>query len=465
MIDHVLETLIPDIERLAETRIAKYRIPGLAMGIIRDQELAWFGGFGFANLDSDRKPNPNTIARVASVTKTFTTTAIMQLRDEGVLWLEDPLVRHIPEFSKVRANYDTVEGVTIRRLLTHRSGLVTESPTHGWAQLNFPTREEILDSLPDTEIVIPQDAAFKYSNLAFALLGEVVYRVTGTPYTEYVHANIIAPLGLQSTVFDLTDELRPHFFVGYNPTPYQDRPERAPYAHLKGLSSAGQLHSTIEDLAKWVSFQFRVDGGDRCDAQVLSGRTLAEIQRPQYVEPDWSGGQCLGWRVTRIGNHVYHNHGGGIHGFGTQVWFNAPTKTGAVVLINMWPPHGGLELVQEVLEMVLAADEAVAPVPSPPKFEPTPTSLQRLLGHYSAAPGLHANIEYRDGKLRLAPHSEATPSLHTPAELSPTEVDSEWLVHGGRASGEKAVFKFAPDGRVLSYELGAFVFKKHFLAD
>ncbi|MCZ6681271.1 MAG: serine hydrolase [Candidatus Poribacteria bacterium] len=465
MADHVLEALMPEIEHLVETKIAKYRLPGVALGVIRDQELAWFGGFGFADLDSGRKPDSNTIARVASVTKTFTTTAIMQLRDEGLLALEDPLVRHIPEFASAHARHDTVEGVTIRRLLTHRSGLVTESPTHGWAALNFPTREEVLDKLPETEIVIPQDLAFKYSNLAFALLGEVVYRVTGTPCTEYIHANIIEPLGLLSTVFDLTDELRPHFFVGYNPTPYQDRPERAPYAHLNGLSAAGQLHSTVKDLARWVSFQFRTDGGARHDAQVLNGRTLAEIQRPQYVESDWSAGQCLGWRATRVGDHVYHNHGGGIHGFGTQVWFNVPSKTGAVVLINMWPPHGGLELAQEVLEMVLAADEAATPLPSPPKLESTPDELQRFLGHYCAEPGIHVNIEYRGGKLCLRGHAGSAYSLHAPSELEPTHKDNEWLVRGGRASGEIAVFEFDSDGRVLSYELGAFVFKRHSLAD
>ena len=264
MADCVLQNLIPDIEHLAETKVATYRLPGMALGVIRDQELAWFGGFGTADLDSSKKPTASTIARVASVTKTFTTTAIMQLRDEGRLTLEDPLSQHIPEFASARAICGDVEGVTIRRLLTHRSGLVTESPTHGWNALNFPSREEMLAKLPETGIVIPQDSAFKYSNLAFGFLGEVVYRLTGTPYTEYIHANIIEPLGLTSTVFDLTDELRPHFFVGYNPTPYQDRPERAPYAHLNGISSAGQLHSTVSDLAKWVSFQFQTDGGDRC---------------------------------------------------------------------------------------------------------------------------------------------------------------------------------------------------------
>lgn len=460
MADCVLQTLIPDIEHLAETTVAKHKLPGMALGIIRDQELAWFGGFGTTDLDSNKKPAENTIARIASVTKTFTTTAIMQLRDEGQLTLEDSLAQHIPEFASARAIHGDIEGVTLRRLLTHRSGLVTESPTHGWNDLDFPSREEMLGKLPETGIVIPQDSAFKYSNLAFGLLGEVIYRLTGTPYTEYVHANIIEPLGLTSTVFDLTDELRPHFFVGYNPTPYQDRPERAPYAHLNGISSAGQLHSTVSDLAKWISFHFRTDGGDRGDAQVLRGQTLVEIQQPQYVEPDWSAGQCLGWRATRIGNHIYHNHGGGIHGFGTQVWFNVPSKTGVVVFINMWPPHGGLDIAQETLEMVLNADEAAQPVPMQPTLESTPESLQRYVGYYRAEPGINVNIEFRDGGLRLAGHAGSAYSLHTPAILEPTDKEEEWLVHGGRAAGEIALFKFGDDGGVISYELGAFVFKK-----
>ena len=288
----------------------------------------------------------------------------------------------------------------------------------------------------------------------------MVHRLTGTPYTEYVHANIVDPLGLTSTVFDLTDELRPHFFVGYNPTPYQDRPERAPYAHLNGISSAGQLHSTVSALANWISFQFRSDGGDRSGAQVLKGQTLVEIQQPQYVEPDWSAGQCLGWRATRIGDHIYHNHGGGIHGFGTQVWFNVPSKTGVVVLINMWPPHGGLDIAQEVLEMVLNADEAAQPVPEQSTLEPTPEALQRFIGYYRAEPGIDVNVEVRDGSLTLAGHGGSAYSLHAPAVLEPTDKEEEWLVRGGRAAGEIALFKFGDDDSVISYELGAFVFKK-----
>ena len=457
-----LENLIPAIENLALAKIARYRLPGLALGLVHNQELVYAGGFGCAELGTERRPNQHTIARVASVTKTFTTTAIMQLRDEGHLQLDDPLVEHIPEFAQVDAQQGSMEAVTIRRLLTHRSGLTTESPLKGWGALEFPTMEEILQHLPQTEIVIPQDAAWKYSNLGFALLGEVVHRLSGMPYVDYIRTHITAPLGLESTVFELTEALRPHFFTGYNPPLFQDGPEIAPNAPLRGLDAAGQLHSTIGDLAKWVAFQFCADGGQRQGAQVLDGGSLAQMHQPQYMEADWSAGQCLGWRATRIGNRVYHSHGGGIHGFGTRVSFNLPAKVGAIVLINMWPPPGGLELAEEVTELVLDQIDATA-APEPPQLTPTPTALKRFLGHYYAEPGIHANIEYRDGTLCFAVNPGHSYTLHAPAALEATDKEAEWRVRGGRGAGETAVFRFADDGRVLGYELGAFVFAKYAL--
>ena len=157
--------------------------------------------------------------------------------------------------------------------------------------------KEVLEALPRTEVVIPSDSAWKYSNLGFGLLGEVVSRLGRCSYDDYIRANILEPLDLESTSLDLTESMQQRAFCGYNLPAFQDRPETAPYAHLNGIAAAGQLHSTVADLARWVAFQFRGDGGARQGSQVLDGRTLNEMHRPQYVEPDWSAGQCLGWRA------------------------------------------------------------------------------------------------------------------------------------------------------------------------
>ena len=117
-------------------------------------------------------------------------------------------------------------------------------------------------------------------------------------------------------------------------------------------------------------------------------------------------------------------------------------------------------MAQEVLEMVLNADEAVQSVPTQPMLEPIPEALQRFVGYYRAEPGIDVNIEMRDGSLQLVAHGGAPYSLHAPATLEPTDNENEWLVRGGRGAGEIAFFEFDDDDTVVSYELGAFVFKK-----
>lgn len=173
---------------------------------------------------------------------------------------------------------------------------------------------------------------------------------------------------------------------------------------------------------------------------------------------DWSSGQCLGWRATRIGNHVYYNHGGGIHGFATQVWFNTVHKLGVIQFINMWPPPGGQELVQEVLELLLDDSERQVekPIATP---EPIPEKFEDLVGLYFAEPGIWVSVEWRDGHLKLAVPDGKAYSLHAPADLLPLMVADTFRVVGGRGAGEQVVFE-RTNGQVTHYELGAFVFKK-----
>ena len=449
--DAPLTNAIPQIEALAQQTLDRYRLPGIALGIVRDGGLAWFGGYGRADLDRAEPPSADSLARVASVTKTFTATAIVQLRDAGKLALDDPLVQHIPEFSQVQVRAGTLEGVTLRRMLTHRAGLATESPIDGWGALRFPTRDEVLAALPATEVVIQQDSAWKYSNLAYGLLGEVIRRAAEQPYEAYLQAHLFDPLSMPSATFDLDDHSRTRLMTGYDPTPYRDRPAPAAYAHLDGIAAAGQLQVSIADLAQWVAFQ--LEG----DSRILADASRAEMHRPQFIEADWSAGQCLGWRATRVGDRVYHEHGGGIHGFGTQVLFNRPSRTGAILFINMWPPHGGLDLAKEALERILADEPADRRAVD---FSPVPEAYLPLLGTYCAAPGIWVDVVWRDGELRLAGSQGKSYSLHAPAELEPTDDERVFRVRGGRGAGERAIFTATPQGQVLGYALGGFEFRK-----
>src|SRR6185295_18528925 len=117
--------------------------------------------------------------------------------------------------------------------------------------------------------------------------------------------------------------------------------------------ACGQLHSSVEDLARWLSLQFRTGDIPRGGAQVLSGATIAESHRPQYLEPDWSVGYCLGWRANRVGDHVFHGHGGGIYGYASYVLFSKVHKLGVICLANVWPHPGLFGLASQLATTII----------------------------------------------------------------------------------------------------------------
>jgi CubicO group peptidase (beta-lactamase class C family) len=437
--------------------------PGLAASIVHDDELVWSSGFGVTDLATRRTPDDGTVARVASITKTFTATAIMQLRDEGKLGLDDELSKHIPEFAKVRETGGRAKDVTLRRLLTHYSGLSAETSLLSWGAEEFPGRDAVIAALPSTEVVIPADSQWKYSNLAFGLLGEVVERLSGVPYVEYMRANILGPLGFESTAFERSDLPADQLYTGYDAVIPSD-PSRAElrvadYRDLGAVTSAGQLHSCVADLARWISFQFREDAGERSGSQVLSGRSLSEMHRPQYAAADWSSGQSLPWLVERAGDRVYHGHGGGVHGFASQITYNLPSRTGVVLLANAWPVAGVYSLGPQVMEVLLTGAAPVpvaAREPSLPAITPAPEALAPLLGYYIAEPGVPANVEYRSGDLWItSPPGESFP-IHTPARMVATDDPGGYLLQGGRGAGERAAF--APNGE--SFTLGGWLYRR-----
>lgn len=456
--DPVIDPLAPKLHSRITELVAQYHLPGLAAGIVRDQALAWSAGFGFADIATERRPDERTLYRVGSITKTFTATVLMQLRDEDRLSLDDPLVRHIPEFGAVRCRYGTVEDVTLKRLLTHRSGLMGEPPLSHWETLQFPTIEQILASLPRVEVVIPPDASFKYSNLAFSLLGEVVARVSGRPYVEYVHAEILGPLGMDSSAFALTEELRPRMATGYDPNPYADDQTPSPHPIINGMASAGQLYSTVSDLAKWIALQFRTDRPVREGTQVLKGSSLEEMHRPLYLEPGWDAAYCPAWMAQRRGEHIYLGHGGGIHGFITQVLFNEARRTGAIILANGIGPSG--EIAAQVLEMVLAADRDAPKGAAAQRPPSVPAEWQRFLGRYTGGMGMPVHVEFREGGLIIAvPPTPGVPPL-PPTHLKPAGEPHVFEALDGRYAGEAVTFRLAPDGAVTGFVTSGFPYRK-----
>src|SRR5262249_11442816 len=152
-----------------EAQMAYSGQPGLAIGMVYDQEVVWARGFGYANVEARVPTTPQTIYRIASITKLFTSTAIMQLRDAGALQLDDPLTKHLPWFT-VQQRATDAPPITIRHLLTHTSGLPREAAFPYWTEADaFPTAEQIRATVPQQETVLPPETRWTYSNLALTL--------------------------------------------------------------------------------------------------------------------------------------------------------------------------------------------------------------------------------------------------------------------------------------------------------
>lgn len=460
-----LSSVETKIRVMAADSMRQDRAPGLSIGIVRGDSLAAYYSFGTRRLGADRSPTAQTISRVASITKTFTATAVLQLRDLGQLELDDPLLLHMSDFTAASALRGTLESVTLRRMMTHYSGLRTEHPLTDWDAPSFVSSDELLNGLADVEVVIPQDSQWKYSNLAVGLLGHVIEHASGVPYEQYIYEEITAPLGLGNTRFDLDSEQEKLKATGYShPLPGATDLREAPYAPLRGIASAGQLHSNVEDLAKWMSFQFS-SGRKTHPSKVLSASTLAEMHRPVYMSHDWTWGQAIGWRMNRRGDLVLHEHGGGIQGFSSSMVFSVSAQTGVIVLANIWPAPTPYAIAEDLAELVI---RELGPVEE--HVESTSVNVSRdratpYVGRYWAEPGVYVIVLYDDAEagFGLGPPGQGDYALHGPAALKidPTVADQNaFRIEGGRGAGELAEFSLGEAGRAVSFRLGGFLYRR-----
>jgi CubicO group peptidase (beta-lactamase class C family) len=437
------------LEAKAATYVKENRLPGVAVGVVQGDVLVWSAGIGFADVASRRAPDTGTLYRIASITKTFTGTAVMQLRDEGRLHLDDPAAKYVPELRAAGTPFGDIDHLTIRRLLSHESGLQSEPPDTDWRLARYQgSIERNLARMSEVAAKVPPNTQQKYSNLAFQLLGEIVARVSGKAYVDYVRSSILEPLGLASTSFaPLPDRLAKRRATGYAGRFVSDELEVS--VEAPAVFAEGGLWSCVDDLARWISFQFREDGGPRSGAQVLSGETLREMHTPRYLgNAEWTEAWCIAWYATRKGDVVWIQHGGSLHGFRTDVCFDSRNKVGAIALIN-----GVGDATELALDLAEIAREAA--MAAPPRIEPPPAmpdAYRPLLGLYFASDsGVVLRLEWRDGKLTFVfPDDPAWPTLSPTSDPNVFQIDP-----GVRQSGECAVFNRLADGRVASVFVAA----------
>jgi CubicO group peptidase (beta-lactamase class C family) len=366
-----------EIDRLFQAFAERNRVPGIAYGVLVDGAVAHVGAWGVRDVASRAPVDPDTVFRIASMTKSFTALCILKLRDSGRLSLDDPAERYVPELRTLK--YPTTDSprLTIRHLLTHASGFPEDNP---WGDQQLAASEDdftkmIAGGIPFSN---PPGVAYEYSNYGFALLGRIVSRASGMPYARYLREQILEPLGLTSTALEPAAVAASRRAAGYR---WEDETwkEEPPLPDGAFGAMGGMLTST-RDLAKYVGFLMSAwPPRDGPDPGPVRRASLREMQQPWRARPATaSGGGAaplvlnnlaygygLGIRQTCQYRHIV-SHSGGLPGFGSQMRWLVDERVGFIAMGNLtytgW--NGVFDQATELLAKTGALRRAM-PAPSP----------------------------------------------------------------------------------------------------
>jgi CubicO group peptidase (beta-lactamase class C family) len=418
------------------------QLPGLSAGVVVDQELVWAAAYGLANPDSRVQAKTNTIYSICSISKLFTSVAILQLRDAGKLQLDDKIEELLPSYN-LQQKFADSGAVTLRSLLTHSSGLPRESDIPYWTgpEFPFPTREEVRARLGEQETLYPAATYFQYSNLGMILLGEVVAELSGEPFETYVERNILQPLRMSDTRTTLPDSLwGTQLAVGHSARKRDGNRDRVPMFQARGAAAAFGLSSTVEDLARFASWQFRLlsSGED----EILRASTLREMHRVQWLDPDWETAWGLGFSVIEEEGRSIVRHGGWCPGYRSDLAVDLKNQTATLVMTNASgvSPSVYARGMRSLLGKARKAQRR--------EGAPSEAQLQDYVGRYDEQPWSgEIAVEIWNGDLALL----GLPT-HSPADaceiVRHSGGDTFRRVRDDGALGEEAVFERDAAGKV-----------------
>jgi CubicO group peptidase (beta-lactamase class C family) len=410
------EELSAELRAIVAKTQSERRAPSIAAAVVRGGEVVWADAVGLADAEQAEDATPGHQYRIGSITKTFTAVAVMQQRAEGKLELEDRLDLHV--------DVPALGDLTLRRMLSHGSGLQREIPGDVWETLEFPkSTDELLATLEEADAVLAPGERWHYSNLAFVLLGEVVAKLSGMPYEDYVEQRILQPLGLTRTSFAPESPTA----VAYSVDPYSDVTHREPMLVERqgSVAAAGHLWSTVGDLCRWAAFLAKPD------PEVLAPESIDLMTSVQTMADPyrWSLAWGVGLMLVRKDDRIYCGHDGGMPGYVANVLVDRDDKLGAAVLVNganVGPVELALALVEKTRERFPPEPEAWGP------SAPPPPELETALGRWWSE-GAEFVFRWHDGRLE-ARWAEA-PAWQPWARFEPLDGDRFRTVFG-RERGE-----------------------------
>jgi CubicO group peptidase (beta-lactamase class C family) len=411
------------------------RVPSVVAALVRDGSVVWQGSRGEATGVPGARP-AELQYRIGSITKTLTALVVVQLRDEGRLGLNDPVASYLPELGR--------DDLTLRMLLAHSSGLAAEPEGEWWERVEGTTFPALVDRVRSA--ALDPGATHHYSNLGYGLLGEVVARVDGAPWWESLSRRVLGPLGMQRTGYH---PVAPHA-QGWSVAPYSPVLMAEPAADTRAMAAAGQVWSTVADLA--VLADLLVDG----HPVMLPSATLEEMATPQSgtLAGGLASGYGLGLRLLAGGSGTLVGHSGSMPGFQAALSVDRPRRAGAAVLANSTTGLRPEAVAVALLDTLEECEPALGPVWQP--VGSVPDDVEELLGTWHWGNTAHL-ITWDGTSLHLEHARTRARSSRFQRVEGPGSGRGTFVAVSGYHHGEPLEVVRRPDGTVGHLVLSTFV--------
>ena len=346
------------LDSVIEKGVTAQHIPGLAVGIVRDGRLEYARGFGLMRVDrADSRVTPDALFHMASVTKPFVATAIMQLVEQKKIDLDAPVTTYLPYFRIADPRY---KQITVRQILTHTSGM-PDVKDYEWnkPQYDDDALEHYVRSLSGEKLLWDPGTRFAYSNMAFEVLGDVIAKVSGDTFEGYVTKHILEPVGMRSSTLLLKAANPALIAAGY--TQKKDSTELVPvaaYPYNRAHGPSSNLMSNVNDMARWA--MVNLNRGELDGKRILKDSSYDLLWNPAAEVEFCRGGPCrkpgssvgMSWFLEQKDGHLVVSHGGGDDGFITSFIMIPDRKFAFIMMTNS--DSAGIPLLKQIQAEALA---------------------------------------------------------------------------------------------------------------
>ena len=351
-------------------------LPGVSIVLVDDQRIVWQKGFGYADPQAKTPVSSDTLFRVGSVSKLFTDVAVMQLVERGKIDLDAPVKTYLPGF-RPQNSFD--KPVTLRQLMSHRSGLVREPPVGNYFDSSQPTLAETVESLNKTSLVYAPETKVKYSNAAIATVGFVLEKIQKQAFAQYLKQSLLVPLGMNHSDFEPPKNAK-NLAKGQMWTVF-GKTFDAPDFRL-GIAPAGSMYTTTGDLSRFISALLSVEANK--PGAILKKDLLEQMWTPQFASPGQKNGIGLGFFVSDLDGRRKVEHGGAIYGFSTELSVLPDDKLGVVVVTNKDFSNGVTSRIADAALKAMLAVRNNRPISEPELTTPVDEkAAEEIEGRYS----------------------------------------------------------------------------------